>query len=120
VYIISALIRRKDPDKELIRFTAVVSFALVAAFGIGFTVFFLRATSSSRDQPDRRCIWKLPETPDEWREKVSPVIKFPRLSPKAGRLFQKAESFSKSRLLPKKPSHFQNAGAGFLAPKIAK
>jgi hypothetical protein len=41
-------------------------------------------------------------------------------SPKAGRLFQKAESFSKSRLPPKKPSHFQNAGAGFLAPKIAK
>jgi hypothetical protein len=39
-------------------------------------------------------------------------------SPKAGRLFQKAESFSKSRLKPKKPSHFEKAGAGFLAPKI--
>jgi hypothetical protein len=31
-----------------------------------------------------------------------------------------AESFSKSRLAPKKPSHFENAGAGFLVPKIAK
>jgi hypothetical protein len=33
---------------------------------------------------------------------------------------QKAKSFSKSRLAPKKPSHFQKAGAGFLAQKIAK
>jgi hypothetical protein len=58
--------------------------------------------------------WKLPETPDEWREKVSPVITFPRLIAKSW------SAFSKSRLPPKKPSHFQNAGAGFLAPKIAK
>jgi hypothetical protein len=29
-------------------------------------------------------------------------------------------AFSKSRLAPKKLSHFQKAGTGFLAPKIAK
>jgi hypothetical protein len=40
--------------------------------------------------------------------------------PKAGWLFHKAKSFSKSQLAPKKPIHFQNTGAGFLVPKIAK
>jgi hypothetical protein len=39
---------------------------------------------------------------------------FPRLIAKS------RSAFSKSRLAPKKPSHFENAGAGFLAPKIAK
>jgi hypothetical protein len=43
--------------------------------------------------------------PDEWREKVSPVITFPRLIAKSW------SAFSKSRLPPKKPSHFQIAGA---------
>jgi hypothetical protein len=46
---------------------------------------------------------KLPEMPDEWREKVSPVITFPRLITKSRVIFKKpteakkAESFSKSR-----------------------
>jgi hypothetical protein len=51
--------------------------------------------------------WKLPETPDEWREKVSPVIMFTTHHQKPVGFF-------------KKPSHFQKAGAGFLAPKIVK
>jgi hypothetical protein len=63
---------------------------------------------------------KLPETPDEWWEKVSPVITFPRLIAKSWSAFSKGHVISKSQLPPKKPSHFQNAGAGFLTPKIAK
>jgi hypothetical protein len=34
--------------------------------------------------------------------------------------FFKKPSHSKSRLAPKKPSHYENAGASFLAPKITK
>jgi hypothetical protein len=46
---------------------------------------------------------KLPETPDEWQEKVSPIITFPRLIAKSRVIFKKpteakkAESFSKSQ-----------------------
>jgi hypothetical protein len=63
-----------------------------------------------RHSPPRATV-KLPETPDEWREKVSPVITFPRLIAKSWSAFsksrvifkkptaaKKAESFSKSRL----------------------
>jgi len=61
-----------------------------------------------RDRDVRDGRRKLPETPDEWREKVSPVITFPRLIAKSW------SAFSKSRVIFKKPT------AGFLAPKIAK
>jgi hypothetical protein len=42
--------------------------------------------------------WKLPETLDEWREKVSPVILFSRLIAKS------RSAFSKSRVIFKKPT----------------
>jgi hypothetical protein len=60
--------------------------------------------------PNYECL-KLPETPDEWREKVSPVITFPRLIAKSW------SAFSKSRLRPKKPSHFQKADCRLFGAK---
>jgi hypothetical protein len=48
-------------------------------------------------------IRKLPETPDEWREKVSPVIVFPRLIAKS------RSAFSKSRVIFKKPTEAKKA-----------
>jgi hypothetical protein len=47
--------------------------------------------------------WKLPETPDEWREKVSPVIMFPR------RIAKSRSAFSKSRVIFKKPTGAKKA-----------
>jgi hypothetical protein len=64
---------------------------------------------------------KLPETtPDEWREKVSPVIMFPQLIAKSRLAFSKSQGIFKKPTGAKKLSHFENAGAGFLVPKIAK
>jgi hypothetical protein len=56
--------------------------------------------------------------PDEWQEKVSPVIMFPRLITKS-QLLQNAVIFKKLTGA-KKPSHFENASAGFLVQKITK
>jgi hypothetical protein len=56
--------------------------------------------------PATSCCWwirKLPETPDEWREKVSPVITFPRLIAKSW------SAFSKSRVIFKKPTAAKKA-----------
>jgi hypothetical protein len=38
----------------------------------------------------------------------------------ASQLFQKADLLPKQLTGTKKPSHFENAGASFLVPKIAK
>jgi hypothetical protein len=52
----------------------------------------------------------IPHTPDEWREKVSPVITFPRLIAKSW------SAFSKSRVIFKKPTDAKNAGVIFKTP----
>jgi hypothetical protein len=59
-------------------------------------------------------LWKFPETPDEWREKVSPDIMFPRLIAKSrsafsksrekSRVIQKADWRQKSRVIMKTPA----------------
>jgi hypothetical protein len=46
---------------------------------------------------------KLPETPDEWQKKMSPVITFPRLIAKSW------SAFSKSRVIFKKPTAAKKA-----------
>jgi hypothetical protein len=58
----------------------------------------------------RGASWKFPETPDEWQEKVSPDIMFPRLIAKSrsafskSRVIQKADWRQKSRVIMKTPA----------------
>jgi hypothetical protein len=49
---------------------------------------------------------KLPETLDEWWEKVSPVVTFPRLIAKSWSAFSKGHVISKSQLPAKKAKSF--------------
>jgi hypothetical protein len=56
-----------------------------------------------RSVPEQATPWKLPETLDEWREKVSPVILFSRLIAKS------RSAFSKSRVIFKKPTGAKKA-----------
>jgi hypothetical protein len=67
--------------------------------------------SESRSRFPALSIFKRDYSPDEWREKVSPVITFPRLIAKSW------SAFSKSRLPPKKPSHFQKADCWLFGAK---
>jgi hypothetical protein len=53
--------------------------------------------------PDSDILRSVPEPVDEWGEKVSPVIMFPRLIAKS------RSAFSKSRVIFKKPTGTKNA-----------
>jgi hypothetical protein len=65
--------------------------------------------------------WKLPKMLDEWWDKVSPMITFPRLIPKSWSAFSKTQVIFKKPTAAKKAKSFSKCQRWlFGAKKIAK